>query len=332
MSDQVFRQLATLKNLPTYPAQKTVKQLKECLELEGFNCTVRTVQRDLESLVDIFPLYLDKRSKPYGWSFAKGSIRSSFPTLSISTALTFFLAEQHLKHLLPPSALQALEPEFAQAHRQLDGLSENGLKSWHQRIRSLPNGKTLIPAEIKVDVWDEVANALMEKKQLSITYLSRKKQATSTYTVHPAGIVARHSITYLVARFADSEKYRHFALNRIAHAEKQGQAVIEDNFDLDAHIQAGHFSSRFSSPEVTLVADIHPQLAWILAETPLSAEQHIEPLDNSDWSRLTAKVRMDEETLWWIHALHSQIRVHAPQQWVDQITQHVQELAKMYQA
>lgn len=330
MADQLLRHIALLQYIPLEPSKITTAELESKLRSAGFNCTLRAVQRDLQKLSVIMPLVSDERSKPFGWSFSRDSKSPAFHALDTSTALTFFLAEQHLKHLLPPSVLKALAPQFAQAHRQLDGLEKNELSNWSERVRSLPNGKTLLPAEINEQVWNTVSEALMEKKQLDVTYLSRKQQQTADYQLHPAGLVSRHSMTYLVARFSDSEKYMHFAVNRILRASKLDQDASVDDFNLDAHIAAGNFSSRSACPEVELVADIHPQVAWILAETPLSIEQKISPLANSQWSRLTATVRMDEETLWWIFALNSQIKLYQPQEWADQIKQNIRNLMALY--
>lgn len=86
-----------------------------------------------------------------------------------------------------------------------------------------------------------------------------------------------------------------------------------------------------SGKDTKLVADIHPQLAWILRETPLSHEQSIEPVTNNDWVRLGAVVPMDLETLWWIMGLGEKIRVREPEEWVEVIKKQQEKLCRMYQ-
>lgn len=103
----------------------------------------------------------------------------------------------------------------------------------------------------------------------------------------------------------------------------------------DQHITDGRFSHREQKHEVTLIADIGPNIEWLLRETPLIESQNIEPLPAGsdapeDWKRLTAKVNMDKETLWWVYAMNDQIHLHAPQEWVKEIKQKVKNLARFY--
>ena len=83
---------------------------------------------------------------------------------------------------------------------------------------------------------------------------------------------------------------------------------------------------------VELIADIHPQIASLLSETPLSQEQSLNDLPGSDWQRLHAKVPLDRETLWWIFGLNDHIRVHSPLVWADEIRQRLQSMQKLYQS
>lgn len=121
------------------------------------------------------------------------------------------------------------------------------------------------------------------------------------------------------------EDLRHYALHRFQQAEVlEAAAVTDPDFDLDAYIETGTFARRQSGQQVLLVADIHPQVAWLLNETPLSHKQQIQPIPEGetapkDWQRLTAEMGLDKETLWWIYGMNNQIHLHAPQQWVDEI-------------
>ena len=69
--ETLLRQWQMLRYIPRYPAKITATQLKAKLDSEDFNVTKRTVERDLMDLSRAFPLTLDDRSKPYGWSWQK---------------------------------------------------------------------------------------------------------------------------------------------------------------------------------------------------------------------------------------------------------------------
>ena len=81
-----------------------------------------------------------------------------------------------------------------------------------------------------------------------------------------------------------------------------------------------------------LVADVSPQIAWLLKETPLSTDQSLEPLAESDWQRLRARVPQDQETLWWIFGLNDNIQVHEPTVWQTQIRSKLELMRRRYEA
>jgi predicted DNA-binding transcriptional regulator YafY len=75
---------------------------------------------------------------------------------------------------------------------------------------------------------------------------------------------------------------------------------------------------------------VHPQIAALLRETPLSTVQSLSDLPDQSWQRLHAQVSLDRDTLWWIFGLNDNIRVHAPQVWVDEIRQKLKNLRTLY--
>jgi len=69
MSDTLMRQWQMLRLVPRHPGEISTAELKQRLADEGFDTTQRTIQRDLMTLSDIYPLTCDDRSKPFGWSW-----------------------------------------------------------------------------------------------------------------------------------------------------------------------------------------------------------------------------------------------------------------------
>lgn len=196
-TDTLSRHLALLALLPRHPGEVTAAELLGRLERQGFEVDLRTVQRDLNRLALTQQLTCDESRQPYRWSMT-AQAPLNLANLDTPTALALNLAERHLETLLPHSVLEQLRPHFANARRHLDGLQQNGLAHWARRVRALPNGKALLPAEVEPDVWQKVSTALMEHRQLQVEYLSRSKAEVKILRLHPAGIVSRLSITYLV--------------------------------------------------------------------------------------------------------------------------------------
>ena len=329
--DTLFRYLALLQLIPPAPRFISTPVLLEKLEERGFFVDVRSLQRDLkDKLSRFFPIVCHDREKPFRWSF-DSEAHPPLYAMDTPALLAFHLAEHHLGHLLPPTVMALLEPQFRAARRQLQGLAQNGLAQWPARVRALPNGKALLPAEVDPVVWDTVATALVEQRQLRVDYLSRSKGEAGTLRIHPAGLVARHSVSYLIGTANDYDDLRQFALHRLLRVELlEEKARDTDSGELDRYIAGGAFSSRRADAAVELVADVHPQVAWLLNETPLSRQQKLEPLPDTDWQRLRATVPLDQETLWWIFGLNDRVRVHAPAVWVAEIRERLDNLRRLY--
>ena len=330
-TDTLSRRLALLALLPRYPGEATAAELHRRLLGRGYEVDLRTVQRDLHHLSNGQQLTCDESQLPYRWSLTADA-PLNLANLDTPTALALNLAERHLEALLPHSVLEQLRPHFANARRHLDGLQQNGLAHWARRVRALPNGKALLPAEVDPHVWQLVSTALVERRQLQVDYLSRSKADIKTLRLHPAGIVSRHSITYLIGTANDYDDLRQFALHRIKRAELLEQPAREQpDFDIDQYIAGGAFGGGKSEGEVELVADVSPQIAWLLKETPISNRQRVESLADTDWERLHAWVPMDQETLWWLFGLGENMRVREPESWKREIRHKAARLWERYE-
>ena len=330
--DPLVRSLILLGLIPRYPKSASILELQAALEQRGFSVSSRTLQRDLaDKLSHRFPLICQNDGQSFRWSF-DSQAQINLPGLDTAAALAMHLAEGHLRHLLPPGVLALLEPQFAEARRQLHSLEQNALSHWAQRVRTIPNGKALLPASVDSDVWQQVATALLERRQLQVDYLSRVKGEVKPLRLHPTGLVSRGAVSYLIATVGDYEDLRHFALHRIQHATVLDDAArTSDDFDIDAYIPTAAFTPRQGTGTVELVADVHPQIAWMLRETPLSVDQQLEPLADSDWLRLRASVPDDQETIWWLFGLAEKARVLAPGEWTEEIQAKVRTMSGMYE-
>jgi len=328
--DTLLRQLTLLRLIPKLPHYTSSQTLHEKLYERGFKVDLRTVQRDLNRLSTTFALTSQEHGGRNKWSHSEDT-PLDLGAMEPDTALALYLAESHLKNLLPQSVLDLLGPQFNKARNYLDELDQNNLAHWARRVRAHPNGKALLPAQVDAGVWREVSVALLERQQLKVDYLSRSTTKRKEMLLHPAGLISRHSISYLIASVDGYSDLRQFALHRIQSAECLDAAAQQtEPLDLDHYIRLGGFNSPAPVKEVDLVADVSPQIAWLLSETPLSNEQSLEPLGGSDWQRLRTKVPDDQETLWWVYGLGENVRVHEPSHWVVNIQARIAKMEALY--
>ncbi|MEA3250582.1 MAG: WYL domain-containing protein [Pseudomonadota bacterium] len=318
--DTLFRYLTLLQLIPRHPGRISTQTLLEKLRERGFQIDTRSLQRDLRDRLSLyFPLLCDDETKPYRWYFDP-SFHCDLPALSTSSALTLVLAEEYLKGLLPPVVIDQLAPQFRNARLLLNGLTDNGMGQWAQRVRAIPNGKALLPAPLDEAIWQTICQGLLEKSALEATYLSRSADDVKTFVLHPQGLVSRHSISYLLATVNDYDDIRQFALHRFRSVTISDSIWHEaGDFDLDAYIQEGGFGYRQNPDNVSLKARVSPQVAWLLEETPLSDIQSLEPSSTDDWHELEAEIPDDQQTLWWLKGLGANIQVMAPSHWKEEI-------------
>lgn len=318
--DTPFRYLTLLQLIPRHPHRIATTTLLEKLNERGYQVDMRSLQRDLrDKLARHFPLICDTSERPYRWYFDR-DFHCNLPALDTASALTLVLTEEYLKGLLPPAVAGRLDPQFRAARQWLDSHEDNAIGQWARRVRAIPNGKALLPAPLDGEIWQTVAQALLERRALAVDYLSRSSGEEKPLTLHPQGLVSRHSVTYLLALANDYDDIRHFALHRIraaALAETPLRQVAA--FDLDEYIRGGAFGYRQGPADVTLRARVAPQVAWLLSETPLAREQRLTPEPEGDWQRLEARVADDQQTLWWLMGLGANVEVLAPGHWREEI-------------
>lgn len=327
--DTLLRLLALLRLIPHHPDVIATPTLLEKLKDRGFSVDIRSVQRDLNRLSIPFSLMCDTSSVPFRWCFTKDA-PLDLKDMDAATALALYLAEGHLKTLLPQSAMDLLGPQFRKARNYLDGQGHNDFAHWAKRVRTLPNGKALLPAQVPPTIWPEVSNALLGHKQLRVSYLSRSKAGHKELLLNPAGLISRHAIGYLIASVDGYDDLRQFALHRIRQAECLETAARErSDFEIDTYIRQD-LNTATPIEQVELVADVSPQIAWLLSETPLSTEQSLEPLPDTNWQRLRAKVPDNQETLWWVFGLGENIRVWEPTGWVGAVMEKLNKTEALY--
>jgi len=326
----LFRHLAILQMLPRAPHSLSTTTIQLRLEDQGFRITPRSLQRDLERLAEQFPLVCDTSGKPYKWSYTR-HYSSDLPAMDTVTALTLVLAEETVRSLLPKVAMDKIGYRFESARKHLENMQANGFTKWSQRVRAIPNGKSLIAAEIDPDIWEQLTDALLNGYAVDVEYLSRFKGELKSFTLHPQGLVARDSSSYLLATVNEHDDIRQFALHRFRRAQPSAQLYRAcPEFNVQAYIDQGAFGFPLEEGTVRLQARITSAVAWLLAETPLCADQQLSEPDDDGWVMLEGSVPNDQQTLWWIMGFGARIDVLQPLSWREHIHEQARAVLGMH--
>lgn len=298
--DTIIRQWHMLRLVPRYPQKATVQAIRSTLLGEGFEITERTVQRDLNELSRVFPLTVDDREKPYGWSWQKNAPHFNLPGLTLPEALTLTMAEQHLRALLPVSMMTQLQPYFEAAQQRLTAEPQpQRSRSWLDKVRTVPPTQPLLPPTILPEVQAVISEAVLHERQVEIEYRKRGETNTVTYRIHPLALVQRGALLYIYCRLFDYDDLRTLAMHRIQAAKLLDEAsVYPEDFSMDDSVEAGVWGFGAGN-KITVELIFAASSSEHLLETPLSLDQQVEELPDGK-RRITATVADTPQLRWWL--------------------------------
>lgn len=327
MKSTLLRQWKMLRMIPRLPRKIGTADLMQKLEDADFNIDLRTIQRDLNQLSEVLPLTSDQ-AKPQGWAWKEAAEQFDIPGMEPQVALAFHMAEVHLRSLLPASTVDTLRPWFSAAHRVLNEHG-NGISRWPEKIRVLPRGLPQKAPEIDADVQAKVYQAVLQERQLQISY-GREADDVRDYVIHPIALVVRTQVIYLVCVFAGFDDIRQLAMQRIHSAEILEQLVAKPaGFALDDYIAQGAFGLVFGDEPLPLEARFMGHLAIHLRETPIAEDQVIEDIDEN-FVRLTASVPDTLELRLWLKSFGEEVEVLGPPELRDEFAEQAKRMAKLY--
>ncbi len=310
MQDTLIRYLTMLSLIPRQPRKIDTERIKQHLEAHQYSISLRSIQRDLNKLSETFPLLSDS-ARPQGWSWKANANPFSLPTLDPQTALTFYMVEQHMSSLLPEVTLSYLQPWFDAAAGVLSGQS-NGLSSWPEKIRVLPQGLPRLSPPIDSEIHASVSQAVLSEKQIQMTYKSVGADAPWTKTLSPLGLVVRGGVIYLLCASVEYDEIRQFNLQRIQSVEILESPVIRpDGFNIDCIIADGSMGIKLSARKISLEAYFSGYIGTFLAESPISEDQTLIDEEDGDIC-LRATVPDTFELRQWLKSFGDEVIVTRP--------------------
>ena len=310
--DTTLRYLKLLACLPRHPDRLGTKALQSKLERDSpeHSVSLRTMQRDLERLSGIFPISCIERGRAKYWFWTEKDALTQIPDMGEPTALALRMAEEYLQAVLPPPTLDLLRPYFKHARTVL---ADTELGEWAGKVRIIHRGPDLIPPAVLGEVHDAVCEALLGGKQLRVLYRRRGATASNERLLHPAGLVTRAGVVYLVASVGDYSDPRHFALHRMTDAQVLAErAGAPSGFNLDKHVRADDaFSYPLSEGPIALKLFANDAVVEHLSESRLSKDQRITPGPDGR-TLIEATVADTRELRWWLRGFGDHVEVQSP--------------------
>lgn len=322
----LLRQWRMLREIRKYPKKSATKELHQVLLDEGYDVTLRTVQRDLNLLSEEFGLIPDF-ANPQGWSINKDF---EFSKIAPFEAVSLLLVEAQLNSLMPGAIASGLSSKFESARKSLKGLSGVDRELFADKITAVPPMLSFVRPEVAEDVLQAVQQGILQSELLECTYQALGKEPKAL-RIKPLGLVGMGVVTYLVCYINDHTDKRQLPLHRFLSARLLGESFKDgDSFNVHRYIEEGgmQFAAEGS---ITLEARISNILRNQLMDVPLSEGQSIgDKPDPQGYYSLRVGLIKSWRLKWWILQNAGSIEVLAPQALREEIVSELKAGLSLY--
>jgi predicted DNA-binding transcriptional regulator YafY len=283
----------------------TAPELHQQLADAGFERNMRTIQRQLEVLSEIYDIDRDDSTKPYRYCWKERAKGLSLPSLSAQESLLLTLAEEQLSSLLPAKLMKSMEGFFAQARGQLGGeTATHREREWLEKVRVVSTSQPLLPPKINSTVFEQVSNALYGNYWLDVDYRNAAGKQTNA-RVMPLGLAQQGPRLYLVCRFDGYDNERSLALHRMLSASTTSFTFERPkDFNLKQYDDDGRFGYG-DGKLIQLSFSIEKEAGYHLLESPLSEDQQVIELDNA--YQIMATVVDSAMLEWWLQGFGGKV-------------------------
>jgi predicted DNA-binding transcriptional regulator YafY len=326
------RYLEMLKSIPHHPDYITANQLLEKLEKNGFTTNIRTVQRDLLMLKELFEVSPGDEVKSKRWHYKPNALPFIVPSLDDHTALSFIFVQKFLTSMMPPDSIKALDPWFRTASQRLSSRRGNTAK-WQEKVHILATGLPRLSPTINPVVQSTIYRAVLNEWPLRIKYRARGANEYKEHLISPLGLVVKGGIIYLVATHNEKGDALQFALHRTQAAEPDKQAdyikPLKKWINLHSYAEE-KFGFPMGEPEtLTLKLHLTGHAVISVADCPISKKQNV--VKSGDGSLLTAEVPNTLELRQWIRSLGLDATIIEPISLRREFKQDLELLSKRYE-
>jgi predicted DNA-binding transcriptional regulator YafY len=330
----VLRHILMLSMIPREPLSIPTEKLYEKINEQGYPVSLRTVQRDLKEYNNVPFLKIrfkkEEEIKDRLWYIERDADMFNIPRMSNLSALSFNLIEKFLQTKLPIAIQDQLKPFFSSARNRLNLLGSSSWVNWSEKIRILPRGHRLIPAEVKHEAIDVIFDALWREKQFEAYYTKRGESKEVEYRVHPLGLVFREEAVYLICTLWDYDDVVQLALHRFQTVSPLNiDSCIPKGFHLDDYISDKNFSYLENVDEIKLKILLDAGAAIHLHESQLSEDQHLEEQPDGKIV-LEATIKDTSELRWWLLGFGEYVEVLEPRYLRNVFMERSANMASLY--
>lgn len=288
----------------------------------------KNLENDLSSLNQMFNdiFHSDALMRLPAWGqnisgqTARFYIEPNFSIDVINEQTVFFwqMLANYTANYLPASFKQSISDKLNQLDRQdKTSFNQSRLGQWQDHLITLPS---IVQApKLDSEVLASIHQALLQHRQLQISYQKKWDDSVSEKRIYPRGLVFIDNMMYLTGFYPVEDHiddnvllkaHRNFAVNRITKAAVMDEPMpdwVERNaFTLKNLNKLGKLELN-DGLEIRLVLKIQRYACQHLYERPLSSTQTITVIDDT-WNEVRATVTNTQRLQDWLVSM-SQLAV-----------------------
>lgn len=329
------RHIDILQMIPTKPRFITAAEVQR--RLAGLHVpapSLRTVQRNLVELTNLYPITCDTSNKTLGWHWMENA-KPQVIGVSMDMALTLKFVTTYIAELLPQPVRESVQRMSDAANKALSTGCARQLATWPEKVRVFHKGPRRTSPAIPSNIQEAFYRALLAGQQLRIAYLAAGATAPKESIVSPLGLVSKDGFLYLVVGKSEEKSPFVLAAHRIREAEVLAIAGIlpHDWKGLDQYIEDGNFEyppgPRSANERVTL--RVTNRTAQNLKEMPFAGAQQVAD-DGEGFCRISATMTLSEELVRWLLQFGASVEVIEPASLRARMKAASDDLARLYVA
>ena len=289
----------------------TSKGIHSRLLDQGFSISLRTVERDMQLLPDIFPeriLVIDL-SKPYTYRLPRH--HRKYSGMNPEEAVCLQLAFDYLIPLLPNRSLDPIAPYLREAEKVLEESQAAKMQKWKSKVLTQYEGLQLQPATIDSDILSNMHLALWDGRTIKVSYLSKNQTKPKDYVLHPGGLVYRGRVSYMVGSFeGNPENIIYLPLHRFKKISVLDDFSVHEDKDI-RNLTEGLLGFKVNPNKINLELKFSKFAGTHLYESPLSDTQKITSTKDG-YLKVKDAVTDDMELRFWIRGFGDEVEVLKP--------------------
>ena len=319
-----------------YNVQKRLMDIDECIAsgsyptasylAKKFGRSVRTVQRDIQELINFYHAPIESRPGNGGYYYSDPSFFLRSIMLSEGELFSIALFDQLLKQYKNTPLEENLRHTFEKITANLPNnitVDSTFLKS---NVTFIPD---LLP-EIDAKVFETVFSALQNHRTLTFDYRPLQKNTFMERKIDPYHAVCQKGSWYILGFCHDKNEVRVFNMSRIKYAEETKERFKvpatfkpEDYFD----IELGVWLSAKQNYKVELLID--KEIGTFALERKLHSDQKI--TENPDGSILVQfETTQLPEIKRWVLGQGKTVKVLNPPELVNDILSEIESVKELY--